>query len=148
MKWRVVAVLVVAAVLVSQLKRDTAPQPAPMPPDAFSLAGLFQGEDAAEAAATLAALADELADEIEHDGMQDEPFLKTGTALDTLRNRARSLRCRGRSIGDEHPRVREAVAAYLDDAVGTSGGPVTDEQRSRWVKAYRSIARAAERAIR
>ena len=71
-----------------------------------------------------------------------------GVAFDELRTRARVLRCRGESIGERQPRVREAIQAFLDTAVGTSGGPVSPEQRSAWAAAYREIGRAAGEATR
>ena len=128
--------------------RRQSPTPAPGPSDGLVLRGKFVGSTAAADAATLAAFADELASEIEYDAMQAEPFYKSGVAFDELRTRARVLRCRGESIGERQPRVREAIQAFLDTAVGTSGGPVGPEQRSAWAAAYREIGRAAGEATR
>lgn len=91
---------------------------------------------------------EELAAEIEWDGMQSEPLVRTGVAVDDLRQRARELRCRGVSLGEKHPRAREAIKNYLDQAAGTSGGPLSPAQRSAWVAAYRDVARAAADASR
>jgi hypothetical protein len=91
---------------------------------------------------------DELAAEIEWDGSQAEPLIRTGVAVDDLRQRARELRCRGVSLGEKHPRAREAIKQHLDATAGTSGGPLTPAQRSAWVAAYRDIARAAADASR
>jgi hypothetical protein len=112
------------------------------------LRGKFIGPTAAADAATLAAFADELAIEIEHDAAQGEPFFKTGTQYDELRTRARILRCRGESIGERQPKVRDAIEAFLDGAVGKSGGPVSKSQREAWAAAYREIGRAAGEATR
>lgn len=128
--------------------RTGSPTPAPSPADGLSLKGKFIGPTASSDAATLAAFAEELASEIEHDSIQAEPFYKSGTAFDELRTRARVLRCRGESIGDRQPRVRDAIQQYLEKAVGTSGGPVTPEQRTAWAVAYREIGRAAGEATR
>jgi hypothetical protein len=125
-----------------------APTPAPGPSGDLVLRGKFVGPTAAADAATLAAFAEELASEIEHDAMQAEPFFKSGVAYDELRTRARVLRCRGESIGERQPRVREAIQTYLEKAVGTSGGPVSAEQRTAWAVAYREIGRAADGATR
>jgi hypothetical protein len=125
-----------------------APQPAPGPAPGFSLRGTFVGPDAAADAATVSALMEELASEIEWDSMQAEPLIRTGVAVDDLRQRARELRCRGVSLGEKHPRAREAIKAHLDATAGTSGGPLTPAQRSAWVAAYRDIARAAADASR
>jgi hypothetical protein len=136
------ALLVVALVSWVGQPGDRAPSPAP-DGGPLVLRGMFRGPTAAEDAATIAALTEELAAEIEWDGMQAEPFLKTGISVDTLRDRARELRCRGISIGARQPAARDAIAAYLEQAVGKSGGPISPEQRARWITAFRDIARAA-----
>lgn len=125
------------------------PTPAPAPAGPIVLRGKFSPTPAAAAdAATLAALFAELADEVEWDASQPEPLIKSGVAFDDLRVRAFDLRLRGESIGQRHPRVREAIKAYLDSTAGTSGRPLTPEQRSAWVAAYRDVSRAAEEATR
>jgi hypothetical protein len=139
-----VLALVVAAAISFMPSRSSGPtpDPAPAPPDAFSLRGKFIGPTAAEDAATMSALCGELADCIEYDGSHDQR-LKTGVAFDDLRIAARELRCKGESIGARQPQVRDAVHKFLDDAVGSSGGPVTPESRAAWVSALRDLSRAA-----
>ena len=139
-----VALLVAAAIafMPSKAAPTPTPTPAPVPPDAFTLRGKFIGVTAAEDAATMSALCGELADCIEYDGQHDQR-LKTGVAFDELRIAAREMRCRGESIGARQPAVRDAVHKFLDDAVGSSGGPVTPESRAAWVSALRDLARAA-----
>lgn len=137
-----VLALLVAAAIAFMPHRSSTPTPAPMPPDAFTLRGKFIGPTAAADAATLSALCDELASCIEYDGMHDQR-LKTGVAFDELRIAAREARCKGDSIGSRQPHVREAVHKFLDDAVGSSGGPVTPESRAAWVSALRDLSRAA-----
>ena len=145
----IAAALVVAALVAySSSRQETSPSPAPPAPEAFSLRGKFVGPDAAADAATTAALCEELAAEIEWDGMQPEPLLRTGVSFDELRRRARLLLCRGVSLGEKHPRARDAIKAYLDEHAGTSGGPVSPAQRSAWVAAFRDLARAAADASR
>jgi hypothetical protein len=126
------------------------PSPGPSPPEPLPivLRGKFTGPTGAEDAATFAAVCAELADQISWDGSQAEPLFKTGAALDALRTRSRELRCRGDSIGDRQPAARDAVHAYLDSALGTAGGPVSDAQRAKWVQAYQILARAAADATR
>ena len=138
------AALLVAAVIAFLPGRSVAPtpQPAPVPPDAFTLRGKFIGVSAAEDASTMSALCSELAECIEYDGSHDQR-LKTGVAFDDLRVAAREMRCRGESIGARQPAVRDAVHQFLDAAVGSSGGPVTPESRAAWVAALRDLARAA-----
>ena len=138
-----VALLVAAAIAFMPSRPSTpTPQPVPVPPDAFSLRGKFIGPTAAEDASTMAALCGELAECIDYDGKHDQR-LKTGVAFDELRIAAREMRCRGESIGNRQPQVRDAVHQFLDAAVGPSGGPVTPESRAAWVSAFRDLARAA-----
>lgn len=125
------------------------PTPAPAPSGPLVLRGKFSATpSAATDAATLAALFDELAAEVEWDSMQADPLIKSGVAFDDLRVRAFDLRLRGESIGQRHPRVREAIKDYLDRTAGTSGKPLSPEQRAAWIAAYREVARAAEEATR
>jgi hypothetical protein len=137
-----VALLVAAVIAFAPNRPAPAPGPAPAPPDAFTLRGKFIGPSAAADASTMAALCAELADCIEYDGNHDQR-LKTGVAFDDLRIAAREMRCKGESIGARQPQVRDAVHRFLDDAVGSSGGPVTPESRAAWVSALRDLSRAA-----
>jgi hypothetical protein len=137
-----VALLVAAVIAFAPSRQAPAPGPAPVPPDAFSLKGKFIGPTAAEDASTMAALCGELAECIDYDGKHDQR-LKTGVAFDDLRIAAREMRCKGESIGARQPQVRDAVHRFLDDAVGSSGGPVTPESRAAWVSALRDLSRAA-----
>jgi hypothetical protein len=121
--------------------------PTPAPPGGFTLRGAFTGPDAADDAAMLSALLAELADCIERDGTLTEPRLRTGVAFDDLRIAAREARMRGESLGAKQPKVRDAIHRFLDQAVGTSGGPVTPDSRSAWVAAFRDLSRACMEAV-
>lgn len=124
-------------------------EPTPPPSASLVLRGKFSATPlAASDAQKLAALFGELADQVEWDAAQPDPLIKSGVAFDDLRVRAFDLRLRGESIGQRHPRVREAIKDYLDRTAGTSGRPLTPEQRATWIAAYREIARAAEEAAR
>ena len=138
----VLALVVAAAIAFMPSKPVPTPQPAPVPPDAFTLKGKFVGERAASDAMIMSELCASLADCIEYDGQHDQR-LKTGVAFDELRIAAREMRCRGESIGARQPQVRDAVHKFLDDSVGSSGGPVTPESRAAWVTALRDLSRAA-----
>lgn len=140
------AALFGAVAFVSLLRPASAPAPKPEPAGAITLTGRFVGPTAADDAALLAALCDELARYIEFDGTKDEPRLKTGTQMDELRIAAREGRTRGVSIGDRQPKVRAVIEGYLVSALGISGGPVSPEQRAKWVDAFFEISRAASRA--
>lgn len=128
-----------------------APGPAPTPSPEnvpISLTGLFAGPTASEDAALVGAMCLEIADEIQFFSGRPEGYLSTGIAVDELRRRTREARCRGISIGDRQPAARDAIAKYLEGAVGTDGGPLTPEQRSAWVAAYRDVGRAATDAAK
>ena len=126
-----------------------APAPGPAPVVGLDLRGSFVGQDASVDAGVTAALLAEIADVLEYDGAPTsgaEPRLRTGAQFDDLRRSARELRCRGVLLGQKHPLARDAIAKYLDAAVGTDGGPVDAAGRAKWVAAYREIARAASQA--
>ena len=142
-----VATIAIAALALSAFWNQ-GNQPAPAPVVGLDLRGRFVGPDAATDAATTAALLDELADAIAFDGSQAEPRLKSGAAFDDLRRAARELRTRGVSLGARQPAVRDAIKAFLDQQVGTDGGPVDAGQRAKWVSAFRAVSQAAAEATR
>jgi len=143
-----VVLLVAAAAMFATRMEAEPPAPAPAPPDGFSLKGKFIGPTASQDAATLGALCDELANVLDYDWAQAEPRIKTGAAIEDLRLAAREARLRGVSLGARQPYARDAVKAYLDQVAGTSGGPLTPEQQSAWVSAFRDVGRAANDAAR
>ena len=142
--------LIVAALLWMHLQDRPAPQPAPAPAPVvgLDLRGRFVGPDAATDARLTAALIEELADQIAWDGTQAEPRLRTGAAFDDLRRAARELRTRGVSLGARQPAVRDEIKRFLDQQVGTDGGPVDAGQRAKWVSAFRAVSQAAGEASR
>jgi hypothetical protein len=135
---KLAAVALVAAAVLSQ-GFDGVPQPEPD----GGLVLKFAGVTAAGDARIVANMAGEIADCIEYDGKRDKPRMTAATHFDDLRTWAREFRCRGERIGDRQPAVNEAVHKYLDQQLGESGGPVTPEQRQKWIDAYREISRAA-----
>ena len=144
------AILAAGAMVAFAIRESGTPTPAPGPAPVvgLDLRGKFVGPDAAVDAASVAALLEELAGQIEWDGQQPEPRLRTGAAFDDLRRAARELRTRGVSLGARQPAVRDAIKAFLDAEAGTEGGPVDAASRAKWVRAYRSVAQAAEEATR
>jgi hypothetical protein len=140
---------VLVAFAVENYRPESQPMPGPPePPVTFSLRGKFIGPTASADASTFGALCDELAAVLEYDAEQAEPRIKTGAAIEDLRVAAREARLRGVSLGARQPHARDAVKAYLDQAAGTSGGPLSLEQRAAWVSAFRDVARAANDAAR
>lgn len=129
---------------------DGRPTPAPGAVGELDLSGLFSGPTAAEDAVALSRLCDELAAKVEWDGMQEKPRLVTGWQIADLRSVARDYRLEGGTFGDRQPRVRDAIKTYLErpEILGKDGGPVSPDQRAKWIASFRSIARAAEVAVR
>jgi hypothetical protein len=142
------AALLIGAIVSFNWQQQVTPGPPPTPSGPLDLRGLFSGPTGAEDAAVVSALTGELAEELAWDGDQAEPYLKTGVAIDELRQRMRELRCRGVSIGARQPAARDAIARHLEAAVGTAGGPITPEQRAGWVKALRDVSEAAAHVAR
>lgn len=139
--------VVLAAALWLASGEKTPPSPAP-PADGLTLRGLFIGPTAADDAVAFGALCDSIADAIDFDGSLESPRLKTGVQFDDLRTTAAVYRMKGVSIGARQPHVRKAIHEYLDQAVGTSGGPVSVDKRRQWVDAFRAIARACADATK
>ena len=143
------AILAAGAMVAFSIRESgTPPAPAPAPVSGLDLRGRFVGPEAAADAAATSALVDELAAAIEWDGQQAEPRLRTGAAFDDLRRAARELRTRGVSLGARQPAVRDSIKAFLDQQVGTDGGPVDAAQRAKWVSAFKAVAQAAAEASR
>lgn len=148
-RYTLAAALVLGCIVAWLADAPSEPTPAPQPDGGLSFRGKFIGPTAAADAASLAALCEELAGTIEYDGSREGgPRLKSGVAFDDLRVAARESRMRGQSLGARQPHVRDAIHQYLDKQVGTSGGPVSPEQRSAWVAAYRELGRACADAAR
>lgn len=126
------------------------PLPTPPPPDGPNFIPAFRStEDKAQArehALALASICEAIADHIEYDAAKPDPRLKTGVQLDDLRLTTREYRMKGWSFGTTYPDLGPAMNSYLTAAVGTSGGPLTPEQRTAWVKAFRTLHRSAEYA--
>jgi hypothetical protein len=140
------ACVLAAALLWSSGRASPGPTPAPPAPDAaLDLRGAWVSpDDAAKAHAMFS----EIADELEWDAMQAKPLYQTGVSHDELRVRVFDLRLRGESLGARNPTARDRIKAYLDAQAGTAGGPLSPQQRSAWVAAYREVARSTEAVIR
>lgn len=130
------AAAILAVAVVAQMLSDQ-----PQPDGGLVLK--FVGPTAAQDRSVVRHLAGEIADVIEWDGKLDKPRMTAGVHFDDLRTQAREFRCRGERIGSRQQAVNEAVHKYLLEQLGDSGGPVTPEQRQKWVDCYREIERAA-----
>lgn len=155
---------IAAVVLAASLALLLLPAPAPAPiepevPDvpagALSLVGAFVSEDRRADALAFAALAAELASGLREDGLPTwpdgsprEPVITSGVALERVRHAASNGFCRGVTIGQRNPQVRERVRDYLDATVGKSGRPFDAEARAAWAAAMDEVSRAAMEAAR
>lgn len=144
----IAAALVAGAVLAAVI--EFAPrQSAPAPVDGgLSLRGKFIGSHAAEDAAALAGICRGIAEALAADGTRPTPRITTGVQLEDLRVAAAEGRFWPRSLSSEQPHATAAAGRFLDEAAGTSGGPLDATARMRWVQAFAALADAAEEAVR
>ena len=136
---------VLAVVFAVQSLPKPAP-PEPKPAGKLNLRGKFVGETAALDCVSFGELCKQLAEIIAWDGANDRR-LKTGAAFDDLRRTAREFRFDGVSIGARQPQARDAIAAFMTEQLGESGGPASDEQRQRWIETFNDIHAACVDAI-
>jgi len=151
--------LILAAVLVpwgllaaSHLGAKPGPAPSPNPapaPDGWptiDLRGAFVGPNASADALATERLLHWLSETVAQDRAKTTPRLATGAALDDLRKTARDFRMNGGTLGQKQPIAKERIAAFLDAAVGTDGGPVDAAGQERWQRAFNDISKAAAKA--
>lgn len=143
----IAAVLIACGVIVGVVefspRRPAPPGPAP----GLVLRGKFVGGGAAEDAAAFAGVCGAVADSLEQDGRSPTPRITTGVQLEDLRTAIAEFRFAPRPLRERQPHVRAAVGKYLDDVAGTSGGPLDELARSRWVAAFRELSAAAAEAV-
>lgn len=118
------------------------------PENGLDLRGKFIGANAAEDAAAFAGLCRGIADALQADGQKPTPRITTGVQLEDIRVAAAEGRFLPRALSREQPHATAAAGRYLDDTVGTSGGPLDATARAKWVAAYRALAESAEEAVR
>jgi hypothetical protein len=126
-----------------------APAPGPAPAAVDLVAAFATNDDRAERvehALTFATICRSLADCLEYDAGRSEPLLKTGLQVDDLRRGLRQTRMRGWSFLAKYPALGSQTEAFLAGQVGTSGGPLSAEDRAKWISAFRTLAAAAEYA--
>ncbi len=162
MTTRTVAAIVLALAVAGLLMQPAGPTPDPVAPDVpdvpagpLSLVGAFVGADPRADALAFAALAGELAGGLREDGKPAwpdgsprQPVITSGVALERVRHAASNGYCRGVTIGERCPEVRDRVRAYLDSTVGKSGKPFDDGTRAAWVAALEEVSRAATEAAK
>lgn len=147
--WVKVAAIAFAFYLMSLGRgcQSIAPSQPPAGPDlvkAFST-----NDDRGEAMAhahVFATLCESIANCIEYDGKQPKPRITTGVQLDDLRLTMRQMRMGGWSFLTKYPELKDSVEKFLTDEVGTSGGPINETQRGKWVSAMRKLQACAQYA--
>lgn len=145
--YAIVAVLLAGAAVAAVV--EFWPKPArPSVQADLDLRGKFIGSAAADDAAAFAGVCRSVADTLEADGREKTPRITTGVQIEDVRLGIAGFRFAPVPLRERQPHVRAAVGKYLDGAVGTSGGPVDAATREKWVKAFRTIATAAEEAVR
>ena len=118
------------------------------PEPGLSLRGKFVGPTAADDAAAFAGLCRGIADALHADGQKSTPRITTGVQLEDVRVAAAEGRFLPRTLTREQPHATAAAGRYLDEVAGTSGGPLDTTTRAKWVSAFRTLADAAEEAVR
>jgi hypothetical protein len=145
----ILAALLAGAVLAAVVEFAPRPAPpAPTPANVLDLRGKFMGPSAAEDAAAFAGLCHGIAEALAADGGRTAPRITTGVQIEDVRVAAAEGRFLPRSLSREQPHAAAAAGRYLDSVVGTSGGPLDATARQRWVEAFRTLAQAAEEAVR
>lgn len=144
-----IAVLILAAILGYSAFKDRLVTPL-MPEGTGILGKAFSTNDdraqASRDAKRFGKLCLSLGDAIEDDAKLAKPFFSNGVQLDDLRRRARIYMFRGGSLQARYPDLPTAVDSFMTARVGTSGGPLDNEQRRKWVAALRELGGAAEQA--
>ena len=120
-----------------------APEPVNPHPNGPDLYAVFRkGDDNptnVKWARDFAKLCHENAHAIEFDGSQEEKHLKTGRALNNVARMTRYFQKDGVSYQTQYPDLKGVLETFLNAAVGTDGGPITDAERAKWVTAFRVL---------
>jgi hypothetical protein len=146
----VFGLLIVGAVLVgSQYVNFGGTLLKPEGPDmvtAFKKDANRSGVEAQKDAKQFGSLCNSLHDALASDWEQGTSHIKTGTEVDNLRIIARQVRTGGKSWLEHYPNLREVLSSHFEKHVGKSGGPLTDESKKGWLKAFKECADCSDYA--
>lgn len=124
-----------------------APSPIPAPvggPDILRV--LAKNPDKAQAqkhAEYLQRIGERCAKCIEADGRVSAPRIKTGGNAASYRRDLRLWLMDGESFTPQYPDLAPLLGGYLDQAVGKTDGPLSADDRQRWVAAMKVIGNNA-----
>lgn len=97
-------------------------------------------------AVSLGALCHSLAETSRYDAAQPDPRMRLGIHFDDLRRHAREYQFRGESLTPDYPELVDVIGKHFDVSVGVKGGPVDDEKRAQWAKAFDELSAACNYA--
>ena len=147
-KYIAVAVLAGGAVLAACVENWPRPTHRPTPAAGLDLRGKFIGPSAPDDAAAFAGLCRGVAEALDKDGAAAAPRITTAAQLEDVRISTSEGMFLPNSFTRDQPHVSAAAGRFLDQAVGTSGGPIDAAARAKWSTALRELAQAAEEAVR
>jgi len=147
---RYIAVAALAGGVVLAACVENWPRPAhrPTPAAGLDLRGKFIGPSAPDDAAAFAGLCRGVAEALDKDGAAAAPRITTAAQLEDVRISTSEGMFLPESFTRNQPHVSAAAGRFLDQAVGTSGGPIDAAARAKWSAALRELAQAAEEAVR
>jgi predicted Zn-dependent protease len=147
-KYIAVAVLAGGAVLAACVENWPRPTHRPTPAAGLDLRGKFIGPAAPDDAAAFAGLCRGVAEALDKDGAAAAPRITTAAQLEDVRIATSEGMFLPESFTRNQPHVSAAAGKFLDQAVGTSGGPIDPAAKAKWSAALRELAQAAEEAVR
>lgn len=142
-------VAIVAIGLAAALHFSPASTPPATPAGTAVLAAFEKGSDRGSArthAAELAEISAAAADVLEFDFQSEKSRIRTGQHVHDLRLTIRDYRLAGWSFLKQYPALQDVLDTHFNAHVGRAAGPLTNEQRTKWVQAFRELADAARYA--
>ena len=148
-KYIAVAVLAGGAVLAACVENWPRPTHRPTPAAGrLDLRGKFIGPAAPDDAAAFAGLCRGVAEALDKDGAAAAPRITTAAQLEDVRSATSEGMFLPESFTRNQPHVSADAGKFLDQAVGTSGGPIDAAAKAKWSAALRELAQSAEEAVR
>jgi hypothetical protein len=141
--WLAVGAIVLAFLYTAQQHKAADKKPS----STSILAGVFStndnADDAAKDAKAFSELCYSIATDLEVDSKLKTPFYKFAVQYDDLRRRARTYMYNGHALSEKYPKLVTAVQDHMLAKVGDAGGPVSEEQRAKWIVAFKELGAGA-----